>query len=101
MSATDPTYEQSKQIAEESRGSAWTRPSFGREIRPRAIPGLVPPGAGTGGDVACVDLDAALGPPSIGLGTATFGSIFSNRLNANIAHDLGRLALPRGWALQR
>ncbi|MGZ4203511.1 MAG: acyl-CoA dehydrogenase family protein [Thermoleophilaceae bacterium] len=32
MSATDPTYEQSKQIAEESRESEWTRPSFGREM---------------------------------------------------------------------
>ena len=32
MSTTDPTYEQSKQIAEESRESQWTRPSFGREM---------------------------------------------------------------------
>ncbi len=32
MSVTDPTYEQSKQIAEESRESEWTRPSFGREM---------------------------------------------------------------------
>ncbi len=32
MSTTDPTYEQSKQIAEESRDSEWTRPSFGREM---------------------------------------------------------------------
>ena len=32
MSTTDPTYEQSKQIAEESRESEWTRPSFGREM---------------------------------------------------------------------
>jgi alkylation response protein AidB-like acyl-CoA dehydrogenase len=32
VSSTDPTYEQSKKIAEESRDSEWTRPSFGREM---------------------------------------------------------------------
>src|SRR5689334_20317841 len=32
MSTSDPTYEQSKKIAEESRESEWTRPSFGREM---------------------------------------------------------------------
>jgi alkylation response protein AidB-like acyl-CoA dehydrogenase len=32
VSSTDPTYEQSKKIAEESRESEWTRPSFGREM---------------------------------------------------------------------
>jgi alkylation response protein AidB-like acyl-CoA dehydrogenase len=32
MSTTDPTYQQSKQVAEESRDAEWTQPSFGREM---------------------------------------------------------------------
>ena len=30
--ASDPSYEQSKQIAEASRETEWTRPSFGKEL---------------------------------------------------------------------
>src|SRR4051812_34766660 len=30
--AANPTYEQSKQVAEESREAEWTRPSFGKEL---------------------------------------------------------------------
>ncbi|MDQ3632251.1 MAG: acyl-CoA dehydrogenase, partial [Actinomycetota bacterium] len=30
--ATNPTYEQSKEIAEASREADWTRPSFGKQL---------------------------------------------------------------------
>jgi alkylation response protein AidB-like acyl-CoA dehydrogenase len=32
MASSNPTYEQSKQVAEASREAAWTQPSFGKEL---------------------------------------------------------------------
>ena len=32
MAQANPSYEQSKQVAEESRETEWTQPSFGRQL---------------------------------------------------------------------